>query len=293
MKTYPSISKAIEALIKIETAEEGYCEKKSASHLDSKTTNAGKNNYTKYWRDLNEVYKLMGKPKGWAGGPDWSWCGGLQSWSFIKAFGVDGARKLLKHLPFISCQRLADIGPLHSKPKVGDIVLFYNGSRHYHTGLVIKVNDNKFNTIEGNTSSGSAVVPNGGMVCKKSYTVSSKTRFFRPDYSKVVKKEPKKPTQCKVVGTINKDTKVTAKPVSSTTKKTTIKKEVIMIVGTKKNPVLCREKAKGTAKVLGKFKKGSKLTLIEKSTKSYYKMKGIDMNTGKTLTGYVASKYLK
>ena len=41
-----------------------------------------------------------------------------------------------------------------------------------------------FTTVEGNTSAGSAVVANGGGVCRKGYYISSLagTRFCRPDY---------------------------------------------------------------------------------------------------------------
>ena len=42
---------AIDKLIQIAKNETGYLEKASNSQLDSKTANAGENNYTKYWRD--------------------------------------------------------------------------------------------------------------------------------------------------------------------------------------------------------------------------------------------------
>lgn len=43
---------AIDKLIQIAKNETGYLEKASNSQLDSKTANAGENNYTKYWRDI-------------------------------------------------------------------------------------------------------------------------------------------------------------------------------------------------------------------------------------------------
>lgn len=54
-----------------------------------------------------------------------------------------------------------------------------------HTGLVIKVQGDKFWTIEGNTSGASGIVANGGGVCQKSYYNSQLpgTKFCRPDYS--------------------------------------------------------------------------------------------------------------
>ena len=43
-------------VIEIALAEVGYLEKKTNSNLDSKTANAGYNNYTKYARDFDEKY---------------------------------------------------------------------------------------------------------------------------------------------------------------------------------------------------------------------------------------------
>lgn len=267
-KFYPSIAKAIEAVTKIEQAEEGYLEKASNYQLDSKTANAGYNEYTKYWRDMN-LLGLIGV-KGFAGGSNWYWCAGFQSWSFIQAFGVELARKLLLHLPFISCATMGEKAKaakkLYTAPKVGDVVLFWNGSRFYHTGFVYKVSTTMFYTVEGNTNSSKDVVPNGGSVRMKSYYIADHkkkgTRFFRPDYSITVKKEPK-PLNIK------------------------------MTINTNKNPLMCR---KGTGKetlALGKFAKGSTVTVLEKTKPAWYKVKGKDMITGKTITGYCASKYLK
>lgn len=44
--------KSIEKVLSIARQEIGYLEKRSNSQLDSKTANAGSNNYTKYARDL-------------------------------------------------------------------------------------------------------------------------------------------------------------------------------------------------------------------------------------------------
>ena len=51
------MDKAIEKVILIAKNEIGYLEKKSNSQLDSKTANAGSNNYTKYWRDIKPSYQ--------------------------------------------------------------------------------------------------------------------------------------------------------------------------------------------------------------------------------------------
>lgn len=49
--------KAIEKVISLAKDEIGYLEKASNSNLDSKTGNAGYNNYTKYWRDIKPSYQ--------------------------------------------------------------------------------------------------------------------------------------------------------------------------------------------------------------------------------------------
>lgn len=66
-----------------------------------------------------------------------------------------------------------------------DVVIFYRNGTFAHTGLVTKVEGDKFYTIEGNTSGGSSIVPNGGGVYAKSYYNSNLpgTKFCRPDYS--------------------------------------------------------------------------------------------------------------
>lgn len=181
----------IARLIEIEAAEAGYLEKRdsTAKYLDSKTANAGTDNYTKYWRDINN-WGLFKYSPGWAGGSAWYWCAAFQYWSFVKAFGEDAAKKLLLHAPFISCATLASKSKaakqLHTVPQVGDVVLFWKKTKYGHTGLVYKVDKEKklFYTIEGNTGTGSGVIANGGGVVKgKKYSYDNTShRFHRPDY---------------------------------------------------------------------------------------------------------------
>ena len=82
---------------------------------------------------------------------------------------------------------MANLFTLNANPKVGDIVIFYYGGQFAHTGIVIKVNGDYFETIEGNTNNGSTIVPNGGSVCKKSYYNSKLpgTKFCRPSYTNI------------------------------------------------------------------------------------------------------------
>lgn len=170
-----AMDKAIEKVILIAKNEIGYLEKKNNSQLDSKTANAGENNYTKYWRDIKPDYQ--GEP----------WCAAFVSWCMMKAFGLDTAKKLLKHWPYVYCPAMADLFTLNSNPKIGDIVIFYRNGTFTHTGIVIKVSGDRFWTVEGNTSGGSTIIANGGGVCQKSYYNSNLpgTKFCTPNYSLV------------------------------------------------------------------------------------------------------------
>ena len=166
---------AINAVIKVAQDEVGYLEKKTNAQLDSKTANAGYNNYTKYWRDIKPSYQTE------------PWCAIFISWIFMKAFGLAMAKKLLKHWPYVYCPTLGTLFTKNANPKVGDIVIFYRKGTFAHTGLIIKVQGDKFWTIEGNTSGASGIVANGGGVCVKSYYNSQLpgTKFCTPDYSLV------------------------------------------------------------------------------------------------------------
>ena len=169
--------KAINAMIATAEAEIGYLEKASNSQLDSKTANAGSNNYTKYWRDVYSGYQAQ------------AWCACFVSWVFMKTFGQDVAKRLLKHWPYVYCPTMASLFALNSNPKKGDIVIFYRNGEFAHTGIVVGVNGDQFTTIEGNTSNGSTIIANGGGVCKKTYYNSNLpgTKFCTPDYSIVTK----------------------------------------------------------------------------------------------------------
>lgn len=168
-------AEAINAVIGIAEEEIGYLEKRSNNQLDSKTANAGSGNYTKYWRDVKPEYQ--GQP----------WCAAFVTWVFDRAFGKENTKKLLKHYPYVYCPDLGNKLTKHANPKVGDIVIFWRGGTFAHTGIVTKVQGDRFWTIEGNTSGASGIVANGGGVCEKSYYNSNLpgTKFCRPDYELV------------------------------------------------------------------------------------------------------------
>ena len=167
----------VEKIIEVAKGELEYLEKRSNSQLDSKTGNAGYNNYTKYWRDIDNWCG-----KNYQGQP---YCAGFVTWCFTKALGKDRAKELLRHYPYVYCPTMKGLFKLYANPQVGDIVIFYRNGVFAHTGFVIAVDGDKFTTIEGNTSGASTIVANGGGVCQKTYYNSKLpgTKFCRPNYS--------------------------------------------------------------------------------------------------------------
>jgi peptidoglycan hydrolase-like protein with peptidoglycan-binding domain len=169
-------------VIDIALAEEGYLEKKSNKDLDNKTKNAGSANYTKYGRDMHNIYpSVMDFPA--------AWCDCFVDWCFYKAFGKANAKALIggnfnDYTPS-SAQLYKNKNAYYKKdPKVGDQIFFKNSTRICHTGLVYKVDSKYVYTIEGNTSGASGVIANGGGVCKKKYelTYSKIDGYGRPKY---------------------------------------------------------------------------------------------------------------
>lgn len=174
-------------IIALAQNEIGYLEKASNSQLDSKTANAGYNNFTKYARDLDNIPGFFNGPKN-----GYPWCTSFYCWLFVKSFGVEQARKML-YLPVNSlaagCTYAVDYygknGAFYSVPKAGDQIFFKDARGNIvHTGLVEKVTATTVYTIEGNTSTTAGVVANGGGVCRKSYNISYSriAGYGRPKY---------------------------------------------------------------------------------------------------------------
>ena len=173
-------------LIAIAEAEVGYLEKKSNSNLDSKTGNAGSNNYTKYARDLHSAGYYQANKNGY------EWCEVFNDWCHWIASGKDA--KLAQEVIFqkglygagctwsAKCYR--DAGRWHTTPQVGDQAYFGTKGNEYHTGIVSKVTADKVYIIEGNTSGASGVVSNGGGVCEKAYALgyAKIAGYGRPNY---------------------------------------------------------------------------------------------------------------
>ena len=163
-------------LIAIAKAEVGYLEKATNKDLDSKTGNAGKNNYTKYARDLHKAGYYQASKQGFA------WCDMFVDWCHWIASGKDPAeaqRVICQTGPYgagctESAQYYKNQKRLFQDPKPGDQIFFWDSKKTCvaHTGIVSKVDSTYVYTIEGNTSGAAEVVANGGGVFEKKYTLN-------------------------------------------------------------------------------------------------------------------------
>lgn len=164
----------------------GYLEKKYSgtdAQMKNKTWNAGSNNITWFWTWLkrNGCLDLQGG----------AWCDGYVDFCHAIVAGIEKAKKSLNgysgYTPD-SAQRYKDAGrwvPANGEPMRGDQIFFKNSTRICHTGIVTKVTAATIYTVEGNTSSASGVVANGGCVRQKSYprSYSRIAGYGRPLYS--------------------------------------------------------------------------------------------------------------
>ena len=179
-------------VIAIAIAETGYLEKSKSAYqknpdiLNEKTAGAGRDNYTKYGKEMHEIYpSVMDFPA--------PWCDAFVDWCFYKSYGISTAKSLLggnfDDYTVASAGMYAKHNALNKAPEVGAQIFFTrNGhaSGCYHTGLVIAVaSDGKtVTTIEGNTSAtGSGIEANGGAVAKKVRNVNAYTLFGHPAYN--------------------------------------------------------------------------------------------------------------
>jgi hypothetical protein len=181
--------KAVEKLINEACKWEGYCEKKDASNLGDSTpqgkiVNAGRNNFTIFGKHLLDVTGAKD-----VYGIDYQWCDQFCDDTLVRAFGIEKAKLLLggwsAYTP-TSANYYKKMGQWHKTgPKVGDQIFFRNSERIHHTGWVIAVGTSTVRTVEGNTSAGANVVPNGGKVAIKEYSLSDPAiaGYGRPNWS--------------------------------------------------------------------------------------------------------------
>lgn len=173
----------LDKVLALALGEVGYLEKKSNAQLDDKTANAGDKNYNKYAAYL---IKMIGSPYVQAQ----PWCDMFVDWLFVTIFGVKRAKQMIGgwscYTP-TSAQYYKKMGAWFSTPKVGDQIFFKNSQRICHTGIVYAIDSKYVYTVEGNTSSASGVVTNGGAVAKKKYLLSYSriAGYGRPKYDEI------------------------------------------------------------------------------------------------------------
>ena len=180
---------APDKVLAIAAAEVGYLEKSKKAYeadpdvLYDKTKGAGSDNYTKYGREMHEVYpQTMDFPA--------AWCDCFVDWCFYKAYGVTTAQNMecgnFDDYTVNSAQMYKNKGAWYTTPEIGDQIFFKNSTRICHTGLVEEVKDGRVYPIEGNTSDKSGLIPNGGCVARKSYDLNDPciAGYGRPLYDK-------------------------------------------------------------------------------------------------------------
>ena len=141
-------AQAIDCVLNIAADEVGYHEKASEAGLDSKTANAGHNNYTKYGKEMHKIQPSnMDYPA--------AWCDCFVDWCFYMAFGADLARRIIcgtfDDYTVNSADMYKQAGRWTATPARGHQVFFTQGGI-CHTGLVEKVEGGYVYTIEGNKS---------------------------------------------------------------------------------------------------------------------------------------------
>ena len=140
-----------------------YLEKKSNAYLDDFQKNAGYNNYTKFARDVDS----WGQP----GCQAQPWCAEYQFWKLVETLGITKALQIMGG-GFYNCQSITthakQNGTWRKSPKKGALIIFRKGS---HVGSVDSYDTTYVYTNEGNTSSASGVVANGGAVRSKKYNL--------------------------------------------------------------------------------------------------------------------------
>lgn len=172
----------------------GYCEKNSSKVLgdsmsspESYSSGAGDGNYTIFAKDFAKWTGINVQGQ--------AWCDTFIDSVFIHTLGITRAKELLggfsAYTP-TSANYFKNRNLYYKTPQPGDIIFFRNSERIYHTGFVYEVSGGTVKTIEGNTSSSSAVVANGGIVAMKSYSTSNSKidGYGRPPYSGTVTLPP-------------------------------------------------------------------------------------------------------
>lgn len=259
---------AIAELIKFAESQIGYHEKASNKDLDSKTANAGNKNYTKFAAFFDDLRKkgvnVYNGPKN----PS-EWCDEFVDYCFYQVFNGDTGLKMLYQPTRNSCGAgcrfsagwFRDNKAMYKTPEVGDVVYFGASGKETHTGIVCKVNDKSFVSIEGNKNN---------EVKKVTHKYPGNYQFGRPRWSLAVNDqaaEPAKPT----TPTKPKEPAKPTTPASEKPGKKVITAEVMpektnkaiakkYTVTTKKDPLALRKGPGTNFAKLARMPKGSKVT---------------------------------
>lgn len=172
---------AILKVLNIAKSYIGYLEKASKDDLDDPKANIGSGNYTKFARDFFPELQGM------------QWCCMFVYSCFAYAFNSIMAQNLLSGCKTAKCsilqEAMKNANKIVSKPEKGDLIFFKNSSGNItHIGIISNINDNKIETIEGNTSIGNnIVIASGGGVYQKYYEINNQRihSFGRPSWELV------------------------------------------------------------------------------------------------------------
>lgn len=183
---------SIQKLISILKQEDGYIEKKkncpTANLYEKVGAYAGADNWTKYWKDMADL--------GLTNYQGSYYCIATLFWGMVQAFGLKAAQDLCLQKFMINCQQTYNLfkakNQMYSSPAVGDIVVFWNGSRFNHAELVVEVNGDVCKTFGANTSAVTTTTVYNGGGCRygKVYSITamkkSSAKFLRPNYGSQV-----------------------------------------------------------------------------------------------------------
>lgn len=142
-------------------------------------TKEGINNYNKYSQWFNDNYS---KFYGW-NVQNQPWCDIFADYCYLYTFGYETGRAMTyqKNGGSALCRTSASYysknNSLFTKPQAGDQVFFPDSSGVYnHTGIVVKVDNSYFYTVEGNSSD---------KVSERRYRLNGNYGFGRPNWSLV------------------------------------------------------------------------------------------------------------
>lgn len=142
-------------IVDLAKSEIGYTEKATNANLNSKTANAGHNNWNKYAAYIDKNFpQFYNTPKN-----GFDWCDIFVDYLFLKCYGYQNALRLLcqpEKSAGAGCPWSFDYykaaGRARAYPAIGAQIFFDYGSGIAHTGIVIAYDNSWVYTVEGNSS---------------------------------------------------------------------------------------------------------------------------------------------